>query len=157
MNNLILIGFKGAGKTTLGRQIATKLQRPLIDTDDLFEEPPKVLYQKIGAQLFYAKEKELIQSLKHVTGAVIATGGGTPLLNGDFLRQLGTVVHLQTPCAVIEERIGSHPFLAEYDMRLGIYQKIAHHNITTEDELWEVIRLDPFSASPPGESRMALP
>lgn len=144
MNNLILIGFKGAGKTTLGRKIAEKLQRPFIDTDDLFGEDPKFVYLKLGKEAFYAKEKELLQTLTHLTGHVISIGGGTPLQNGDFLRNLGIVIHLHTPRSIIEQRIGpNHSFLHEYEMRLGIYKAIAHHSICTEDELWEVIHLDP--------------
>ncbi len=144
MNNIILIGFKGAGKTTLGHKIAAKLQKPFIDTDDLFGEDPKLLYLKLGREAFYAKEKELLQTLTHLTGHVIATGGGTPLQNRELLCALGTVILLNTPRSTIEKRIGlNHSFLHEYEMRLGIYKAIAHHSITTEDEVWEVIHLDP--------------
>ncbi len=147
MNNLILIGFKGAGKTTLGRIAAAKFNRPFIDTDDLFDEPPSILYQKMGSAAFRMLEKELLKALS-VSGHVIAAGGGAPLLleNRVILQSLGTIVHLHTRREIIEERIGAgHPFLSDYDNRLGIYSALAHHSIITEDELWEVIRLDPFS------------
>jgi shikimate kinase len=148
LNNLILIGFKAAGKTTLGRKIATQLARPFIDTDDFFEQPPPILYKKLGEQAFRMLEKEHLQVLKNLSGSIIATGGGVPLdpSNRALLQNIGTIVHVNTPKEVIEQRIGStHHFLPDYDNRLGIYTTIAHHSISTEDELWEVIRLDPFS------------
>ena len=138
LSNLILIGFKGSGKTTLGRSLASQLKMPFIDTDDLFEETPASLYNRIGPDLFYAHEKKLIYPLKNLQRHVIATGGGTPLLNGDFLRHLGTVIHLQTPRQTIEERIGNHPFFEQYHMRLAIYEKIAHYTVTTTGQLWHV-------------------
>lgn len=161
MNNLILIGFKSAGKTTLGRCIASKLQRPFIDTDDLFHEPPHEVHDKIGEELFREQEKTYLQTLAHRSGSIIATGGGIVLdaSNRHFLRHLGTVVHLHTPKEIIKERIfssrlptflkGPHPeaqFESLYHNRLGIYLSIAHHSVITEDELWEVIHSDPFSA-----------
>lgn len=161
MNNLILIGFKSAGKTTLGRLIASKLRRSFIDMDDLFEEPSRLLYQKLGERAFRELETSYLKSLSSLQGYVIATGGGTVCDPGNclVLRQLGTIVHLNIPKEIIRQRIfsselpafleGSNPnekFESLYHNRLGIYKKIAHHNIRTEDELWEVIRSDPFSA-----------
>ncbi|MGH2639476.1 MAG: shikimate kinase, partial [Rhabdochlamydiaceae bacterium] len=131
MNNLVLIGFKAAGKTTLGRRVAAKLQKHFIDTDDLFEEPPPILYQKLGEVAFRAREQELLQMLKNLSGCVIATGGGSALNpeNRVLLRSLGTIIHLHTPKEIIEQRIGpTHPFLPDYDNRLGIYTTIAHHS-----------------------------
>ena len=142
---MILIGFKSAGKTTLGKKVAEALHRPFIDTDDLFEAPPRELYNKLGEVQFRDLEKLLIRKLQ-VTGHVIATGGGVPLDpdNQSFLRALGTVIFLNTPKEVITDR--QPRFLEQYEERLGIYRSMAHHVIQTESELWEVIRLDPFSA-----------
>lgn len=146
MNNLILIGFKAAGKTTLGKKIAQQLNRPFIDTDDLFDEAPRPLFDRLGEKAFRALESSKILSLEHLTGHVISTGGGTILnpTNRDFLSQLGTVVFLNTPRSIIESRLPR--FLSKYEARLGIYTSMAHHVVTGEDQLWEVIRLDPFSA-----------
>lgn len=146
MNNLILIGFKAAGKTTLGKKIALQLNRPFIDTDDLFDEAPRDLFDRLGEKEFRALESSKLLSLEHLTGHVIATGGGTILNanNRDFLSQLGTVVFLNTPRSIIESRLPR--FLSKYEARLGIYTSMAHHVVTGEDQLWEVIRLDPFSA-----------
>lgn len=156
MNNLILIGFKAAGKTTLGRLVASKLQKPFIDTDELFTEPPHTLYEKLGEEQFRKEEQAHLQTLTHLSGHVISTGGGVgcDLSQGPFLRGLGTVIHLHTPKEVIRERLlssrvplflkGSN-FDLLYHYRLGIYLEIAHHSIVTEDDLWAVIHLDPFS------------
>ena len=107
----------------------------------------KALNAALKAKTSLSPEK-LLKTLKNRTGHVIATGGGAVLdpENRAILRNLGTIIHLHTPKEIIEERIGcNHPFLPDYDNRLGIYMRLAHHNIITEDEVWEVIRLDPFS------------
>lgn len=145
MNNLILIGFKSAGKTTLGKKIAEQLHRPFIDTDDLLGGAPRDLFDRLGEKAFRELESTKIASLKEVTGHVIATGGGTILnpTNRDFLSHLGTVVFLNTPKHIIASRLPR--FLSKYEARLGIYTSMAHHVVTGEEQLWEVIRLDPFS------------
>ncbi len=148
MSNLILIGFKASGKTTLGRKIAAYLKKPFLDTDDCLEEPPSILHKKLGEEGFRAYEKSLLSSLCAVSNSVIATGGGVPLdpENRILLQKMGTIIHLCTSKEIIEQRIGvDHPFLSDYDMRLGIYNSIAHHRAHTEEELWEVIRSDLYS------------
>ena len=150
MNNLILIGFKSAGKTTLGKRVAAKLRRPFIDTDTLFDAPPAELYRNLGPNLFRAQEKKLLLTLAPITNHVIATGGGTPCdpESAQFLRQLGLVIHLQTPKTVIEERLGLLPpppclqgdsFERLYAERLSTYIKVAHHTFITEAEIWKFL------------------
>ncbi len=160
MKNLILIGFKSAGKTTLGQKVAAKLHCSFVDTDDFFQPSPREVVRQIGEASFRALEQEFLQTLSSVTRYVIATGGGIVLDPGNrhLLRELGIVVHLQTLKETIKNRIfsselptfleGSNAeerFEETYHDRLGIYTSMAHHNIITEAELWEVIRLDPFS------------
>ena len=160
MKNLILIGFKSAGKTTLGRHASMQLKRPLIDIDDFFQPSPREVYRALGRERFRELEKGFLQTISSVVGHLIVAGGGVVLDadNCTFLRHLGTVVHLQTPKEVIKKRVFSSELPAFLEMprpeehfeeiykdRLGIYLSVAHHNIITEADLWEVIRLDPFS------------
>ena len=149
LNNLILIGFKSAGKTTLGRKAAEKFNKPFIDTDDLFEEAPSIFHQKFGDEVFRKREKELLEGLKSFSNHVIATGGGTPLDpdNQSLLRSLGTVVHLHTPKEIVRARIMSGPssflngldFDAVYDSRLGIYESVAHYSVSSENQLTKLL------------------
>ncbi len=150
LNNLILIGFKSAGKTTLGRKAAEKYNKPFIDTDELLGEPAAAVHERLGEKGFRALEKTLLYTLKDLTGRVIATGGGVPLdpENQKLLRELGTIVHVNTPKEIIRERIKNGPmptflkgfdFDDVYDFRLRIYESVAHYSISGEDELWEAI------------------
>jgi shikimate kinase len=78
--NLVLIGFRGAGKSTVGRRIAGRLGREFIDTDDLVEKREVRSIREIvhtsGWNHFRAVEKKVIAELAAGDGLVIAPGGG---------------------------------------------------------------------------------
>lgn len=102
MENIILIGMPGCGKTAVGKLLAKKLSRSFYDTDqiltDRFGPIPDILssHKESG---FRALEAEVVQELGKSTGAVIATGGGivTVPQNYMYLRQNGILVWLQRP------------------------------------------------------------
>lgn len=100
-NNIVLIGFMGCGKTTIGKRLATKLQYEFIDTDKLIEEKYnmkiKEIFSAYGEEYFRRLETDTIKEMiEHNHGAVIATGGGLPLRkeNAQLLQKLGDVVLL---------------------------------------------------------------
>ena len=79
--NVILIGFMGAGKTSVGQALAKASGRPLLDTDSLIEEEASMTISQIfavqGEQAFRETESRVIARLLDQThGAVISTGGG---------------------------------------------------------------------------------
>lgn len=79
--NLILTGFMGTGKTSVGRRVAEVLRRPFIDTDDVIAERagktiPEIFAEE-GEPAFRQMERELCRELSRPAGLVIATGGGT--------------------------------------------------------------------------------
>ena len=77
-DNLILTGFMGTGKTTVGRLVAQKLGREFIDTDLVIEErhgPVDDIFNTQGESAFRDIERSLAQELGQRTGLVIATGG----------------------------------------------------------------------------------
>ncbi len=79
MNNIILIGFKSSGKTTLGKKIAEKTGRHFIDTDDLIAKNNREFYLAVGPIAFREIEKEVIRALAEFQNCIIATGGGAIL------------------------------------------------------------------------------
>lgn len=103
MENIILIGMPGAGKTTVGRLLAQKLRREFVDCDDELVKragmPIPDYFAKFGEAAFRAMETALLQELGQKSHLVLATGGGcvTRPENRDLLRQNGTVVWLQRP------------------------------------------------------------
>ncbi len=81
--NIILLGYMGSGKSTLGRKLATALEYPFIDLDDYIEEkeqqPISEIFKTKGEIYFRKKEHEYLKALlKTSTKVVLALGGGTP-------------------------------------------------------------------------------
>ncbi|MBP1841373.1 shikimate kinase [Formosa algae] len=81
--NLILIGYMGSGKSTLGRKLAETLQYPFIDLDDYMEEQEQLsipeLFKVRGEIYFRKKEHEYLKALlQEQDNVVLALGGGTP-------------------------------------------------------------------------------
>ena len=99
--NIVLIGFMGCGKSTIGKKLAASLNRVLIDTDTYIEEREGMsipeIFDKKGEDYFRQAETEALQELVQNThNAVIASGGGLPLReeNANLLKQLGKVFFL---------------------------------------------------------------
>lgn len=102
--NIYLIGLMGAGKTTIGRQLATSLRLPFYDSDKAIEEQTGVdiptIFEYEGEEGFRTREQNMIQELTQMDGIVLATGGGAILSekNRNVLTENGFVVYLQ--CSV---------------------------------------------------------
>lgn len=80
-DNVILTGFMGTGKTSLGKLLATKLGRPFIDIDKKIEDETQMsipkIFEQYGEAHFRELEKKAVKELSQRRGLVIATGGGT--------------------------------------------------------------------------------
>lgn len=102
--NIYLIGLMGAGKTTIGRQLAKALQLPFYDSDKAIEEQTGVdiptIFEYEGEEGFRDRELNMIHELTKIDGIVLATGGGAILKeeNREALKENGFVVYLQ--CSV---------------------------------------------------------
>lgn len=110
--NLVLIGFMGSGKTSVGLKLSYKLKMPVEDTDKLIERREgksiRQIFGEEGEEVFRKKETELLGELADRQGRVIySVGGGTPVReeNRKLLRQLGTVVYLQISPETVYERL----------------------------------------------------
>ena len=103
MQNIVLIGMPGCGKTTLGKALADRLGRPFYDADAVLEQRtgrsiPEI-FRCDGEAAFRALETQTLAELGKGSGAVIATGGGcvTRPENAPLLRQNGRVVWVKRP------------------------------------------------------------
>jgi shikimate kinase len=121
---LVLIGFMGTGKSSLGRLLAQTLKYCFIDTDQLIEERQGCsiteLFSRVGEAGFRHLENELAHELGPVDEAVIATGGGFPLNpeNIALLRRNGLIISLQATAETIYRRICTErhrPLLTQSD------------------------------------------
>ena len=106
--NIFLVGPMGAGKTTVGRRLAERLNKEFIDSDHEIEERTgttiAIIFDIEGEDGFRKREARVLQELTALKNTVLATGGGAVLLpeNRSLLRERGTVVYLRT---TIEEQL----------------------------------------------------
>lgn len=112
MGNVILIGFMGSGKTTVGLKLSYRLRRPVIDTDKEIEREEKRSISDIfatdGETYFRDKETAYLRKLvKNGGNQIISVGGGLPLReeNRTLLHELGQVFYLKASARTIYERV----------------------------------------------------
>ena len=151
MQNIILTGMPGAGKSTTGVILAKTLRMNFVDTDLVVQERAGRRLQEIidaeGTTGFLAAEEEAVLSLR-VKNAVIATGGSV-VLSGramEHLKEDGVVVYLEISCAEMERRLRNITargiVLPEgrglrdmYDERVPLYRTYA--DITVRSTGWD--------------------
>ncbi len=156
--NIILIGYMGAGKSTVGALLAQSLDRVFIDLDDYIERREGMSVREIFEQKGESHFRELeLQYLEEIARRedeyVLATGGGTPAIDGvwELFRRMGTTFYLKASAGVIMKRmqpkeIEKRPLLKEttYDAlsvfvsgqlanRVKYYKK-ADHTVVTHDK-----------------------
>jgi shikimate kinase len=120
-DNVVLVGFMGAGKSVCGRLLARRLGRCFVETDDMIvacegRSIPEI-FRTDGEERFRQLEAELLELLRGKSGDVIATGGGLPCREGRMaaLRALGPVVWLKGDLRELYRRAGragDRPLLA---------------------------------------------
>ncbi len=109
--NIVLIGYRAAGKTTVGRRLSASLGRVFVDTDHLIEERHGVLISDIvesyGWDYFRAIEKEVVLDVSNHDNLVIAAGGGAVLEpeNVKALKRNGFIVWLRADAQVLYHRM----------------------------------------------------
>jgi len=122
--NIILTGFMGTGKSTIGRLVAAKLNREFVDMDALIEEregrPISRIFAESGEPYFRHLEAELCAELATQAGLVIATGGGALVSEANLrvMEATGLVICLECDPELLWQRIGQgedRPMLAGRD------------------------------------------
>ncbi len=101
-NNIILIGYMGCGKTSLGKKLSYKERIALLDTDKMIEQKQGMtvteIFDEKGEGAFRIMETECLKEImKYSERYVISVGGGLPMKeeNRKLLKELGTVVYLR--------------------------------------------------------------
>lgn len=132
--NIILIGFMGSGKSTVGRMLAQRLRFHFIDTDRLLEERSRMaikdLFAKHGEVFFRDRETATLESLHGIRRHVLATGGGivTRPENAPILRSLGWVVQLSADPDELYARVAkstNRPLLQTENPRERVHEMLA--------------------------------
>lgn len=122
--NIILCGFMGCGKSTIGSLLAKKSGMAFIDLDAYIEKKEgksvAEIFSDSGEAYFREKEREAARELSYKKGLVIAAGGGTLTYpeNVECLRRSGTIVLLDVPVETVSKRLKNdtaRPLLARPD------------------------------------------
>lgn len=111
MKRIILVGFMGAGKSTLGKKVAKKMNIPFIDSDQEIEKRHQKsigeIFAEHGESFFRHLEIEFMHSLEDKEEFVLATGGGMPCFgkNMEILNKLGTTFYLERSAKELANRL----------------------------------------------------
>jgi shikimate kinase len=150
MRPLFLVGFMGAGKTTVGHLLAAELSRPFIDLDTVIEERTgrsiAELFAEEGEEGFRDAEREALEEVADLDSVVVACGGGivTDALSREVLSGAGDVVYLEVDADSALARVGgeltSRPLLRGADpagaaallgLRELLYEEVADFSVDT--------------------------
>lgn len=124
--NIIFVGPMGAGKTTIGKQLARQLGRIFYDSDRVIEERTganiPLIFEMEGEEGFRRREKAIIAELTNKQDIVLATGGGVVLdpENRDQITRQGFVIYLKAPLEQLFNRTAkdkNRPLLQTPDPR----------------------------------------
>jgi len=150
--NIILIGFMGSGKSTVGRKLASITGHRFVDTDDRVAEAENAsiseIFSACGESYFRDCEQRALEDLTGVCGLVVSTGGGIILRPGnvDRLHQLGVVAWIDAAPETLFERAirsGRRPllkveeprtrFLDLLNQRQLLYEQAADFRVDSTD------------------------
>lgn len=113
LGRVYLVGFMGAGKSTVGRALAARLGFPFVDLDEAFEAlyggTIRRAFEERGEAFFREREAELLRGTEALPSAVVALGGGTFTFpeNRAVVQRAGRSVFLDVPFAIIAARLGT--------------------------------------------------
>lgn len=113
MNRIYLIGFMGAGKSTLGRELAASMGYAFLDMDELIcrqaGRPVSDIFAENGESFFRILEREILHQTILAHHTIIACGGGTPCYadNMDWMKRRGVVIWLQEEASVLAYRLSN--------------------------------------------------
>jgi len=131
-DKLYLVGFMGAGKSTVARALAKRLDWNIEDIDERIERRERrdipSIFRQEGEPYFRAVEREELIALLPQRGTVVATGGGTVMDPGnrELMLRDGAVVWLDAPFATILDRVpldGRRPLAADRIEMEGLYNQ----------------------------------
>lgn len=157
--NIVLCGFMGSGKTTVGRLLAKRTGLPFVDMDDYIEDKAGMavseIFERHGEDYFRELEHEAAKELAKRDGCIISAGGGTLVYrrNADVLRESCRIVLLDAPLEVIKRRLKNdkkRPLLQRpdrdeamlelYTKRMPLYRGAAHLTVNAAQSPYKTAR-----------------
>ena len=158
-NNIILVGFMGCGKSTVGKLLAEQLHYKFIDTDTLIEQNENMsvndIFSQKGEEYFRVTETTVAKDLSQKNGLVIATGGGMMLNpdNAKALNQTGITFWIKVTPETVLKRLAddtSRPLLQREDKEAAVrelmqlrersYASVCAHHVDGNGEPTAVVK-----------------
>ena len=154
--NIVLCGFMGCGKSTIGKQLAKKLGINFVDTDEYVEQSENMkiseIFDKIGEDYFRNAEFEACKKFSQENNYVISTGGGALTFerNVNIFKDNSIIVFIDVPFDVICQRIGdckTRPLFADkekaqklYNTRKNLYANVGDCIIDGNNSVHRVVK-----------------
>ena len=149
MENIVLIGMPGCGKSTVGKALAAQLGKKFTDADLITEEiagmPIPEIFDRFGEDIFRNYETAALSKLGMLSGLVIATGGGCVVRERNYplLHQNSTIVWLKRNISSLPtdgRPLSQQQKLSEmYQIRKPLYEAFADYEINNDGNLIETI------------------
>lgn len=155
MNSIILCGFMGAGKTSVGKELANRHNLKFIETDEYIEKKQnmtiKEIFEKYGEDYFRDLENEVTREISNSENCVVSTGGGlmTYKRNSDLLID-NIVIFLDASFEMICKRLENdttRPLFQNienakklYDKRKNIYKDVSNLTIDADCSIEECVK-----------------
>lgn len=140
--HIILVGFMGSGKTTIGKLLAAELGLPFIDSDETIEQQEGKtitrIFEELGEDAFRKMEQDFIISLENKERSVISIGGGMPCFddNMDRLKALGKVFYLNVSLMTLTQRLMNNrenrPLLADLsqnELSAHVFERLTNRTV----------------------------
>jgi shikimate kinase len=155
MKNIVLIGMMGSGKSSVGKQLSEKLDRPFIDTDEIIEKREErtitEIFELYGENYFRKLEMEIVKEVAEYDNHIISTGGGI-VVNPDNVSRLkmtGQIFYLKNDIDELAERLSSNtenrPLLEDNNLHRKLKQILSKREtlyLQSADEIIENKDLD---------------
>ncbi len=109
--NIFLVGFMGAGKSTIGKKLARKLKFNFVDLDKIIEQKAQCsvneIFKYLGEDAFRKMETECLYEFRDQNNFVMATGGGTPCFDNNlqFIKENGLSIYISLDVKTIHFRL----------------------------------------------------
>lgn len=164
--NIVVVGFKGCGKTAVGKILAKKLGKGFTDTDALIEDihkrktgediPFRQIFQNRGKDYFLSLEREAVENIAKMDDRVISLGGGTLFGEADTenIKHLGIIIFLYVEEETLYKRImakGIPPFFDKESPKKS-FDSIYKKRIDTYRDVSNII-IDNTEITPEGAAK----
>lgn len=154
-DNIVLIGFMGCGKTSVGKILARQIQKKFKDVDHIIEAEQNSsvlnIFEEKGEEYFRSLEQKCINELTQQTAQVISTGGGLPIHSSISDKSL--IVYVETDFDSILNRLSTkerdkRPLFydeprarALFNERIGTYKEVSHFSIDATQSIQTYIHV----------------